>query len=340
MRARLRYAIPVGLAAIGLVLSLAGFRLAGGSGSNKAYLAAIAADGPALTATPTPTPVPGPKPTSQCYQPRGLGTRGFDLLPADGDSVLLNCQVVAYYGYPGLPGLGVLGEEEPAATAARIKAVAASYDAVNGPRTVVAAFHVLFAVAQASSTADGSWLVRIPPELLAPWLAEADRQDMLVILDDQVGHSTVDAEMAYLLPYLDNPRVHLALDPEWSMPPGVAPGTIIGGMDASAINRAQELMSDYIAAHGLANRMLIVHQFVPEMIRDKAELRSYPNVDLVIDTDGFGYPRQKLDNYARYIAADGAPHGGMKLFYTQDIDMMSPDQVAALSPQPDLIIYQ
>jgi hypothetical protein len=86
--------------------------------------------------------------------------------------------------------------------------------------------------------------------------------------------------------------------------------------------------------------MLIVHQFVPQMIRNKTALAWYPGVDLVIDTDGFGYPRQKIDNYNRYIAAEGAPFGGMKLFYDEDIGLMTPAQVSALVPQPDLVIYQ
>ena len=125
-----------------------------------------------------------------------------------------------------------------------------------------------------------------------------------------------------------------------AMPPGVAPGTIIGGMDASAINEAQRLMSEYITAHGLGNRMLVVHQFTPGMIRNKSELAWYPGVDLVIDMDGFGGQGIKLAHYDQFVAQDGAPHGGLKLFYDEDVNLLSPAQVAALSPQPDLVIFQ
>ncbi|MFN0094390.1 MAG: hypothetical protein ACKVVT_06390 [Dehalococcoidia bacterium] len=290
-----------------------------------------------------PPPPPPPPPVAQparCVTPRAADQAGFVLSPADGDSVLLNCQVIAYYGYPDVPGLGVLGEADPDVTAARVAAVAAEYDGVNGPRGVVGAYHLIAAVAQASATADGSWLVRMPDETIAAWVEAAHRHDFIVVLDIQMGHSTVDREFAHFLHWAKDPRVHLALDPEWAMPPGVAPGTIIGGMDASAINRAQQLLSELIVANGLSNRLLIVHQFVPEMIRGKAGLGWYPGVDLVIDTDGFGYPRQKIDNYDRYIGLDGAPHGGMKLFYDEDIGLMSPAEVSALVPQPDLVIYQ
>ena len=38
------------------------------------------------------------------------------------------------------------------------------------------------------------------------------------ILDVQIGRSTVAAELAPLVKYLQRPTVHLALDPEFAMP--------------------------------------------------------------------------------------------------------------------------
>ena len=329
----LEYAGAVAVLTIGVLFGWASFAQA--ENPHRVPVPQVAHDG--LMPTPTPPPPP-PDPLARCYE--APASDGFVRAPADADSVLRGCQIVAFYGYPGVPGLGVLGEAGPDTTAERTRAYAAQFDAANGAIGVIGAFHLIAAVAQASATADGSWLVRMPSALIEEWIAAAERNDFLVILDIQMGHSTVDTELAYVLPYLSNPRVHLALDPEWAMPPGVAPGAIIGGMDASAINRAQSLMSDYIAAHGLANRMLMVHQFVPQMIRDKPQLTWYPGVDLLIDTDGFGYPRQKIDNYNRYIAADGAPFGGMKLFFDEDIGLMSPADVNALVPQPSFIVYQ
>jgi hypothetical protein len=323
------------------MLALSGLFLVGTAlGATADYVTifgGVARDGTPLPPTPTPTPAPEPPPFPECYEEPEPGTSAS---PADGDSVLRNCQVVAYYGYPGVPALGVLGEFDADTTAAHANGYVAAFDAANGARHVVGAYHLIVAVAQGSATADGSWLSRMPPALIEEWIAAAERNDFLVILDIQMGHSTVDAELDYFLPYLGNPRVHLALDPEWAMPPGVAPGTVIGGMDAAAINRAQERMSAFIAEHGLANRMLIVHQFVPQMIRDKAMLGWYPGVDLVIDTDGFGTPAQKVVNYDRYIAADGAPFGGMKLFFDEDTTLMTPAEVNALAPLPAFVVYQ
>ena len=76
------------------------------------------------------------------------------------------------------------------------------------------------------------------------------------------------------------------------------------------------------------------------MIRNKEALQQFPNVDLVIDMDGFGPASDKIAGYERFVKEDGAAHGGMKLFYEQDTGLMPPEQVDGLEPQPDVVIYQ
>ncbi|MCM8747739.1 hypothetical protein NET02_01105 [Thermomicrobiaceae bacterium CFH 74404] len=236
--------------------------------------------------------------------------------------------------------MGVLGSGEPEEVIPKLLEQAAAYDAVNGPRAVAPALHLIYAVAQANPTADGSYLARMPEETLRRYLAAAEQHDLLVFLDIQLGHSTVDAELSRILGYLEQPRVHLALDPEFATGPDHAPGTIVGGVDASDINRAQEMLQRLVEEHRLPDKILIVHQFVPSMIRKKSEIQDFPNVDLVIDQDGFGRSEQKVANYEQFVRADGAEHGGFKLFYAQDLDLMMPEQVVALTPQPDVVIYQ
>lgn len=329
--------------AAGLVIaaggSFAAASLAVDGPVHRVSVPGVVSDGP--LPTPTPTPVPTyPQGLAHCYQPRPADTGGWQYFPAGPKSVLQMCQVIGWYGYPGFPALGVLAHDSPEVMFPQLKAQVDAYDAVNGPRGVIPAFHMIAAIAHADPGEDGDYLGWMPDSLIREWIALADKYNAIVILDVQMGTSTVDKEIGRVLPYLQNPRVHLAVDPEWAMPDGVPPGTIIGGMDAWEINRAQELMSNYIAEHHLLNRMLLVHQFVPQMIRDKEQLTTYPGVDLVINTDGFGYPQQKIDNYDRYIVAEGAPFGGMKLFYRRDIGLMTPGEVSALVPQPDFISYE
>jgi hypothetical protein len=307
---------------------------------------------PAPTATPTPTPTPLPTPTptppplAHCYRPRpepsptGAETPPGVLRPAGPGSLFQSCQVVSFYGYPGEPRMGVLGTGEPEEVVPKLLEQAAAYDAVNGSRAVAPALHLIYAVAQGDPGPDGTYLARMPDETVRRYLAVAEQHELLVFLDIQLGHSTVDAELPHVLGYLEQPRVHLALDPEFATGPDHAPGTVIGGIDAAEINRAQETLQRLVEEHRLPDKILIVHQFVPSMIRNKGEIQDFPNVDLVIDQDGFGLSSQKVANYDQFVRADGAEHGGFKLFYTQDTDLMAPEQVVALTPQPDVVIYQ
>lgn len=262
------------------------------------------------------------------------------LRPAETNSVFQNCQVVSFYGSPLYEGLGVLGTDTPAAIAQRIKEQAAGYEQSSGGRGVAPAFHVIYAIAQASNTPDGTYLARLDDAHVREYMDAANQEDLLMFLDIQMGHSTVEAELQHVLPYLQDPRVHLALDPEFATPPDQEPGDVIGGMDASEINKAQEALQKLVDEHDLPNKILVVHQFWPEMIRNKEALQQFPNVDLVIDMDGFGAANDKIAGYERFIRDENAEHGGFKLFYEQDTDLMTPDQVNRMEPQPDLVMYQ
>ena len=57
-------------------------------------------------------------------------------------------------------------------------------------------------------------------ELIEKVAAWAEEQGFLLILDVQIGRGNVDDEVKWLLPFLKRPHVHLALDPEFAMPPG------------------------------------------------------------------------------------------------------------------------
>ena len=320
------------------------------SGTNNDHVAEVASDGlvkpPTVTPTPlftptpafTPTPdVPPPPVVPQCYGPRRYDAP--TLRPADADSVFSNCQVVAYYGYPPVPGLGVLGQfDTPDQMVAALKTVAADFDGANGDRDVVPAIHLIAAIAQASPGADGTYLARAPASLIEQYIALAEKDDLLVILDLQLGHASIDDEFAAVAPYLLNPRVHLALDPEW-VTPG-APGTTIGSIDASTITHAQELLGTLAVTNHLPRKMLIVHRFTQGMITNAQDLGTLQGVDLVIDIDGFGYAAAKSSEYNAFVRDAVMPHGGMKLFYHQDVDLMTPAQVDALDPQPDVVIFQ
>ncbi|HKG27002.1 MAG TPA: hypothetical protein VKB09_15230, partial [Thermomicrobiales bacterium] len=154
------------------------------------------------------------------------------------------------------------------------------------------------------------------------------------------GHSTVKAEIETVRKWLEKPFVHLALDPEFATPKGVAPGSDIGGIDASDITYAQDALGQIVDQFGLPPKILIVHRFTEGMLRNDAQLEPVPGVQLVIDFDGYGEPAIKQDLYRLFTGRPGVEFAGIKLFYRQDSPLLTPAQVVALDPTAVFVVYQ
>src|SRR3712207_6334342 len=184
---------------------------------------------------------------------------------------------------------------------AGLKATASAYAEADPSRPVKMALELITPLAQSGAGADGLYRARMSAELIdqvAGWAAD---NNLLLILDVQVGRSSVADEVSVLLPYLRRPDVHLALDPEFAMPPGEAPGEAIGTLDASDINVAINLLAEVVDAEGLPPKVLIVHRFLPSMVTNAAEIASDRRVQVVIDMDGFGGPAAKISKYDAFI---------------------------------------
>jgi hypothetical protein len=195
-------------------------------------------------------------------------------------------------------------------------------------------------VAQADPQTDGSYLLDTPSETLDEYAAFAEANDILLFLDVQIGRRTVQAEIEGLRPWLEKPFVHLALDPEFAMREGEIPGEHIGQIDASDIALAQQYLVDLTTQAGLPPKVLIVHQFHYTMIENKDQVKPMAGVQLVIDADGWGTPAEKKATYDVVIGQQPIEFHGMKLFYQQDVPLMTPKEILDLKPVPDLIIYQ
>lgn len=288
-----------------------------------------------LARDPIPPPVSAhTRNSSRTKEPASSPPMPAPLLPGH--------RIVAYYGNPLDPHMGVLGQGSPQEMLARLSQQAAAYQALDPSHPVIKALELVATVAQGSPGPDGTYRLRMPPSLIESELKLARSAHALLILDIQVGHSPVASEVAYLEPFLKQPDVELALDPEFDMNqiPGGIPGKEFGSMTASDINGAIEVLHQLVVEDHLPPKILIVHQFLPEMVPNWQDIRPMPGVSFVMDTDGFGNPGVKIANYHAFITDQPIGYGGIKLFYTQDTPLMSPAQVLALQPSPLLIIYQ
>ena len=248
--------------------------------------------------------------------------------------------IVSYYGNPNSAKMGILGEAQPEAVADLLEKHAATYDRLNGETPVVPALHLVYAVAQPHPAENGSYLYYADDDVVLEYVALAEERGMLLFLDIQVGRSTAEAEVRKVLPYLRFPQVHLALDPEFAVRPGQVPGEVIGSLSAGDINRAQALMQEFVERERLGSKLLIVHQFIDSMVLDGAEIKRYPDVELVIDMDGIGPAGVKAAIYRRYAARSYAARPAIKLFFQQDTGLMSEQDVLDLEPPPAIVIYQ
>jgi hypothetical protein len=247
-------------------------------------------------------------------------------------------RIVAYYGAPEDAQFGQLGIGSPDAAARGLLAQAAHY--ARGGRPLQPAFELIATVVTAAPGDDGKYRYRQPDTVIDRYLAAARRAKALLILDIQPGRADFMTEVRSYQRYLEQPDVGLALDPEWSMRPGQVPGTVIGSTDAAVVNRAAAYLAGIVKHGNLPEKLLIVHQFTPSMISHKRRLEAHPGVALVVNIDGFGDPPNKISKYRLFARRQAPWFNGFKLFYHEDVNMMTPRAVLRLRPPPDVIIYE
>lgn len=247
--------------------------------------------------------------------------------------------LVGWYGNPLAPAMGALGQYDGPDRAARLEQQASQYETYTN-RRIRGAFHLVAVVAQATPGEDGKWRNRMGHDFIEAQLEDAREHGFQLILDIQPGHSTVRDEIEYLRPFLEEPGVHLAIDPQFDMWPGEVPGKDIGHTAVGDVNYALSYLSRTVNRLGLPPKILIVHQFHLDMLPSREEIHSYPSVDLVIDMDGLGPPDEKVEVYRTVMKSLPPALAGIKLFYDHDAGMLTPEDVLNLDPIPAVVIYQ
>jgi len=251
-------------------------------------------------------------------------------------------QVVAYYGHPRSKIMGIVGRYPVYELGPMLRGTAASYDRANGDRGIIPAIYLIYGTCQ-----PGGEINRIDKKLLDRYIEYTLTNGMLLYLDHQLGRYSMEEAMVEMLPYLKYPNVHLAFDPEWHTS---RPMREIGSVTAAEVNTAQRLMRDYMIKNNIrGKRQLVFHQFHAKMLRNKEQVKAdYDPVILVHATSGWGPPGNKMSTHERNSLTRNIPSKGFKLwfFYSSqkgvhfDKPLMTPEEVLALRPEPEIIIYQ
>ncbi|MEO6879692.1 MAG: hypothetical protein ABI181_01935 [Mycobacteriaceae bacterium] len=262
-------------------------------------------------------------------------------LPGGGQVMFPGRALVALYGHPGGPALGVLGEQGPEASVARAKQVAAPYDSLYGV-PVVPTFEIIATVASSSAGADGNYSNEFGVEDLKPTVDAATRAGMYVVLDLQPGRADPLEQAKAYTSLLMQPNVGLALDPEWALGPGQLPVQQIGSLPASKINEVTRWLGDLTAKANLPQKVLVLHQFRLSMIGNESQLDTgNDQVAVLIHADGQGGRGQKEATWNAIVRA--APPGvffGWKNFYDEDPQIASPADTVRRTPEPVMVSYQ
>jgi hypothetical protein len=263
----------------------------------------------------------------------------------DAGALLPFNRIVAYYGNFYSTQMGVLGEYPPQEMLNKLQSAVAEWQAADPTTPVIPALDYIAVTAQGSPGADGKYRFRMPASQIEEAISLADQVHGLVFLDIQVGLSNIQTEVPLLEPYLKLPEVELSIDPEFSMKDGAVPGTEIGTFDATDINFAANYLANLVTANNLPPKILVVHRFTQDMVTNYKKITPLPQVQIVMDMDGWGTPAKKIGTYTHIIAAEPVQFTGFKLFYRADLRppstrMLTPAEILQLSPQPSYIQYQ
>jgi hypothetical protein len=237
--------------------------------------------------------------------------------------------------------MGVLGELEPEEMLRRLEKKATEWAAADSGQKVLPALHLIATVAQGYPGPARKYRLQMPDSVIERVASWAEARGWLLILDIQVGVSTIEQELPVLVPYLKRPYVHLALDPEFAMKDGKRPGTDwMGRMDAAEVNHAVEVLARIVEEQSLPPKILVVHRFTRNMLTNASRIRVDPRVQVVIDMDGYGSPGSKMGAYRWFVVRHPVQYTGFKLFFKNDKPMMKPEEVLQLYPKPMYIQYQ
>jgi hypothetical protein len=259
-------------------------------------------------------------------------------LPRGGRTIFPDHRVVGFYGAPQADELGILGIGTLSLAGRRLERQARPYNRKTRP--VLPAMELIAVIANASPGEDGKYRTRQTSAVIRRHLRAARRVKALLVLDIQPGQSDFFTETVRLRRWLREPDVGLAIDPEWRMSNGGVPGTVIGSVGSREVNATTAWLDRLVRRLDLPQKLFVIHQFTDDMV-DDAALKHRKGLAMVLNADGFGGQEVKIDKYRAFTRTPRKFFfEGFKLFYKEDVDLLTPAQVMRLTPRPDFVVYE
>jgi hypothetical protein len=261
-------------------------------------------------------------------------------LPGGGQLALSGRRMVALYGTPGTAALGSLGEQDLNGSIARVKDLAARYQA-HSDVPVVPAFEIITTVAAGQAGADGDYSNEVEIGAIRPYVDAARAAGVYVVLDLQPGRTDFLTQARRYEELLVEPHVGLALDPEWRLTPTQVHRTQIGSVGVDEVNRVGDWLAGLARERALPQKVLLLHQFRTSMITGRERLdTSHDELAVMVHADGFGTQEMKRATWDTLRQNAPAVFWGWKNFIDEDRPMLEPAQTLQVSDDIVFVSYQ
>ena len=253
--------------------------------------------------------------------------------------------VIAFYGNLYSKQMGILGELPRKQMLEKLKVEMAKWKKADSTLELQPALHYIAVTAQVSPGKAGKYRLRMPFHQIDSVLSMAKEIDGIVFLDIQVGKSTIQQELPEFEKYLKLPNVHIGIDPEFAMKSAHVPGQAVGVYDAADINFVSNYLAKIVKENNLPPKILVVHRFTQGGVTNYKNIKTMPEVQIVMHMDGWGQPARKISTYQNFIYREPVQFTGFKLFYKNDVirskaRLMTPEELLMLKPRPVYIQYQ
>lgn len=263
-------------------------------------------------------------------------------LPGGGNLVFPGRRMIALYGHPSGPALGVMGEQPAAEAAQRAVDMAAEYQQFE-EQPVIPAFEIIATVASDSPGPDGNYVNETNPDELVPYIDAITEAGGYVVLDIQPGRSTFLELATYYEDLLKRPNVGLALDPEWRIGDNEQPMARVGSVEAAEVNEVADWLAALVRDEGLPQKAFVLHQFQLQMLRDREQINTdHLELAFVLHADGHGAAGEKYATWdALRQGLDPDYFMAWKNFYDEDLPTFTPEQTyEEVNPRPWFVSYQ
>lgn len=290
----------------------------------------VASSDPAPTVSASPTTSPAPSSTPAPLE-----------LPRGGRQLLPRYRLVGYVGGAGSPAFGRLGV---GSLDARVRELTQRATALAAGRQVMPVLELVTVVANDTPGPRGTYSTQISDDVVRRYLAAARRGRALLLLNIQPGREDFLSVVKRLRPWLEQPDVGLALDPEWAVGPGEVPGRTFGRTTGAELDAVAAYLDAVVRSRNLPQKALVFHQLAARVVVGQEAIQQRPGVAVIKSVDGIGTRAMKTDTW-RVLTDDLPPSvsAGFKLFFDEDTrrgPLMTPRQVLALRPQPVYVLYE